>query len=306
MKRNEILYWVLRLGGKIAPRVPVSLAYRLADLVGAAAFALAGEQRTALLGNLGVALGETRTEAEIAGIARRAFENNARNWVDTMRINSLSRDQLGEMIHVEGWEHLTAALEAGRGVVMVSLHLGNFDLVGQILTIHDIHLTVPIERMKPERLFDLLVEDRATRGVTMIAVDEAPRSLLKALRKGEVVGVMADGNVAGERVHVDLFGLPVALPRAPAQLARATGAAVVVAVGTRLSNGRFVGHISPAVPIVHGQDIEQDHAENTQRIAIELERFIRCFPEQWMAFTPFWGQVEQPADRINHRTEARI
>lgn len=293
MARNLVLYGVLRVVAPVLPIIPVAILHAFAAMAGFCMYYLAGEQRRGLSFNLGVALSLAPESPRVQNLVREAFQTNAQNWVDTVRLNSL-QTALDGIVHVEGWENLARAAEAGCGVIMVTLHLGNFDLVGQALT-RQYRLTVPVERMEPRQFFEFLLQRRRSQGINAIPLDQAPRQMISALQRGEMVGLAADGKVAGRAIDVTMFGRPARIPRAPVQLALRTGAPIVVGIGTRLPGGTYHGYITPA--IIRPESAEPGTAEHeyAQNLAAILEGFIARFPGQWMAFTPLWH--DEPAPR---------
>jgi lauroyl/myristoyl acyltransferase len=162
------------------------------------------------------------------------------------------------------------------------MHLGNFDLVGHALLFRGPGLTVPVERMEPERLFRFLVDVRRSKGINVVPFDRAGREMLAALRAGKIVGIIGDRNVGGSRgVRAEFFGKEAVFPRAPVSLARHAGSPVLVGVAVRLPSERFRGYITPVSMQRSGQ-AEADERENVRHIARVMEDFIRRFPDQWL------------------------
>jgi KDO2-lipid IV(A) lauroyltransferase len=167
------------------------------------------------------------------------------------------------------------------------MHLGNFDLVGQLLAARGWALTVPVERMKPAPLFEFLRQQRASQGITIVPLEQAPRAMIRALAQGQLVGLTADRVIAGKTVTVRLFGRDAELPRGFASLVRHVEAPVVVGVGVRKSDLTFQGYLSGPIAVSRTRSAE-DEVINTQRVVNVMEELIRRFPEQWMAFWPIW------------------
>jgi KDO2-lipid IV(A) lauroyltransferase len=170
---------------------------------------------------------------------------------------------------------------------MVTLHLGNFDLVGQLLAMRGLKLTVPVERMHPEALFDLLVRLRGANGINIVPIERAPREMIAALRRGEIVGLAGDRGAGGKTVPVTLFGRQTAIPRGAVALARRARAPLVVAIGVRVSEDSFRGYVTPPVSLTYKPG-EENELRDAQALADAFAPFIERFPDQWLAFTPMW------------------
>lgn len=306
MIRNLTLYVALRCAHALLPYLPLSLAYLLADLAGLVAFAVVPSARRSICQNLSVVTGKSAGSRAVRRLARDAFANDAKNWVDTMRIRRVSDQEIRQAVEIEGWDRLESALAAGKGLILVTMHLGNYDLVGQVITARGHRLTIPVERMQPEALFHLLTQERRSKGIDVVPIKEAPRAMLRALRAGEIVALAGDRNVAGRTVDVEFFGRPTALPRGAVSLARRTGAPIVVGAGVRLPSRLFHGYVSEPIDIVKTTDAESDDLENAQRLARVMESFVARFPGQWLVFTRVWPRNAKETTLTMEHTEAAV
>lgn len=308
MTRNSALYLALRLGSWLVPRLPLAAAYALATVLGRSAYYLFPTPRRAIRENLAHVLGRPAHSPMVTATARRSFEHDAKNWVDTLRIAHISDQDIVAAVNVDGWDHLDTALSAGKGLILVSMHLGNFDLVGQVLIVRGHKLMVPVERMEPAPLFNFLVDLRRSKGLNAVPIDRAPREMLSTLKNGQILGIIGDRNLGGRGVRVDFFGRKATFPRAPLSLARHTGAPLLVGLAVRLPSNRFHGYITPPVPLVHSKSVEQDERENMSRIGAIMEDFVRRFPDQWLMFAPMWDDAGEghPTATIGQQKEAAV
>jgi KDO2-lipid IV(A) lauroyltransferase len=300
---NTALYLALRAARAVLPVLPLSVAYRLADLAGLLSFLIVHDARRAIRGNLAVVTGQPAGSRLVGRLARDAFANDAKNWVDTLRIHRVTEEELVQAVSVHGWDRLADAAAADRGVILVTMHLGNYDLVGQLITAKGLKLTIPVERMRPPALFDLLMAERRSKGINVVAIEEAPRAMLRALRSGEVVAVAGDRNISGRTVDVEMFGRTTAIPRGPVSLARRTGAPLLLGVGIRLPSRLFQGFVSEPIEIATTGDAEEDDRANAQRLVREMEGMISRFPGQWLVFTPVWPDSGKEATLTVEHTE---
>lgn len=305
--RNKALYLALSLSVRVLPLVPVRLAHLVASVVGRISYHLFRSARQGIQQNLQIALPDRSANAR-KRIARQTFRNDALNWVDTLRIPSLSDEEICRLVHVHGWEHLESALRKGKGLILVSMHLGNFDLVGQVIAARGWHLTVPVEHIEPPELFAFLSQRRGSRGIHLPPVEEAARALLWAINRGEIAGLTADRHVAGKSITVDFFGRPAMLPRGPASLARHTGAPILVGIGVRHPSGGFEGFITAPNTTDRTADAIADEERITEAVVSVMEDFVRRYPEQWLAFSPIWsgGMPPNSPATIGQQTGAAV
>ena len=304
---NIILFAALKVGSWLLGVVPASVMYRLARIAGWLAYYAVRKPREGIIGNLAVVMRLPPDAPAVRAAARNTFEHDAMNWVDTLRIGRLSLDEVAALVRVDGWEVLEQAAASGHGVVLVTLHLGNFDLVGQVLSKHGYRLTVPVESMRPRALFDFLVQQRTRNGIAIVPVEHASRDLIRALRAGELVGLAGDRNLAGRTARVSVFGRAASLPTGPVSLARRTNSPLLLAVGVREHPGHFLGLVR-AVPMTYTGDASADDARNLSVFAGMMEHIVTQFPGQWLAFRPFWDRAGEgnSAVTMDHHTRAAV
>jgi KDO2-lipid IV(A) lauroyltransferase len=304
---NYALYLALRLAALMLPLLPLGLAYRLASLAGSCAYLLFPIPRRHLSRNLSIVMDRPAHSRTVRRAARAVFQNDARNWIDTLRIGRVTLAEIEQTLEIEpgGWERLLAAYEEGKGLILVTLHLGNYDLVGQLIALRGYALTVPVEHMRPPSLYEFLTRERRSQGINAVPVEQAPRALLRAVRSGEMVAIAGDKATAGRRVPVEMFGRIACLPRGPVALARRTGANLVVACGVRAERG-YSGIISAPIPIQRSGNAEADDRENAQRLARVFELILRRYPDQWMMFDNLWSAGGNSAATMMHTEEVTV
>ncbi len=240
-------YWAYRSAAVLVPWVPLVVARPAARLVGLGLWAAMPKVRRRADANLrhvpALAADSTRRGRAV----RAVFGNLALNYVDLFRAHHLTVMGAVEGWELEGQEIFDAAVAAGRGVVLLTAHQGNFDQAAARLGAMGAPIILPVERLKPARLFQLVCDLRTHHGVRPVAADspEALRALLTGLRRGEVVLLAVDRDVLGTGVVVPLFGAPARLPTGPILLARRSGAPVIGAFSWRDERGRPRGRFVP-------------------------------------------------------------
>jgi lauroyl/myristoyl acyltransferase len=303
---NLALYVVLRIAAWALPLIPVSVAHSLSDSAGKLAFLLFPRPRRAVLENLAVVMETSPNDRKLRPLAVEAFRTDAKNWIDTLRIRRTTGAEIEAQVEFDHWDRLAAAVSRGKGVVLATMHLGNYDMVGQVLAQRGYRMIVPVERMQPQALFDFLVDLRTSKGVRVVPLDQAPREMIRALRAGEIVGLAADRMIGGRGgVETRFFGRFTALPRGPVSLARRTGSTLLLGVGIRRGDDTFAAHVIGPIPITRSENSESDDLQNMGRVVAEMEALIRRYPGQWLNFSPMWRRVgpAELAATINHQTE---
>jgi lauroyl/myristoyl acyltransferase len=267
----------------VIPRYPH--AEILCRLAGIAWYLGAPAARSAVRDNLRHIRGHSPTWLDVLSV----FQNGALNYWDTFAITRLSREQLLALVDVHGREHIDAALEHGKGVIVASAHLGSVALVAQVvpsLGYPSIGLLEPID---PPELYAFFARQRQGHGIRLLPVGRAGlREVVTALRRNEVVGLIADREFGTGGGWVDFFDARVRFADGPASLAVRSGALVLVAVCARKSNGRFDAWFEPLPSVLTGGDQKANVQAVTQAIARRLEYYVASHPAQWTVFQKRW------------------
>ena len=286
-------YWTWRIAAGVAQRLPARPLYAFAVALGEIGYVAWTAKRRIAKRNFSIVLGRPSSDPEVAQVARRSFRNFAKYIVEIMRFPLLSVADFERLVVIEGREHLRGALALGKGVIFVSIHFGNFELGGARIA-DDIPLNVIADELENQRLMDLLVGNRAHKNITLLSPEGAAKKVLGALRRNEMVGLMMD---LGPRAHAfdvvraDFFGTPTDFPAVAANLARVSGAPIVVAAVVRKRDNTFTGIALPPIFVERTKQAADDVQHATQAIARGLEGFVRRWPDQWYIFRPMWPHL---------------
>jgi len=277
----------LALGRRLPPR---SLA-ALAKLCAALYWGLSWRRREIVIQNLLPVLGG-RPSARRA--ARELFAQFALKLADLWRYESGVK-QKAWFSGWQGWEHFATAHARGRGVLLVTPHLGNWEFGGAFLVERGFRLLVLSQREPDDRLTELRRASRAHWGVETMVIGDDPFAIveiIKCLRDGAAVALLVDRPPAGTAITVELFGRPFSASIAAAELARASGCGILPVVMVRRPDGYFAC-ISPEIP--YDRAAIGDRAGRiglTREIVRAFEPAIRQNLTQWFHFVPIWPPVE--------------
>ena len=283
-------YYLLRVGSLVGRVVSVRLLYALAIVLARLAALPPTAARAAVRANIARVLRQPADSRAVRRAAAAAFRCQALNYVDLMRLDRLTRADYEANVAHGDLTPLTETVARGQGVIIVSAHLGNMDYVGQWLSLNGYSVHVPMEALKPAKLFAFVRRRREATGMRMYPVgSDDMRLLTGALRAGGVVAIIADRDTGGGGGEpVEFFGAPTVLPIGPALLALRTGAPIIASFGCRLPDNRLYVTVSPPVYLRRTRRLRADLREGVQTVACLLEGGIRATPEQWIVFEPVW------------------
>ena len=190
-----------------------------------------------------------------------------------------------------GIDNLKAALAEGRGVVLITAHLGNWELGGTLLALDGWPINVVTLEEPTGELTRTRDEYRKRLGIRTIAVGEnkfAFVEMIAALRRNEIVCMLVDRPYAETGAPVSFFGRETGFSSAPVLLWQHTGAAIIPAFVLQNPGGRYHAFAEPPIALEPIADRRESLARNTQYIATAFEKIIRPHPEQWFNYVPIW------------------
>jgi KDO2-lipid IV(A) lauroyltransferase len=245
--------------------------------------------RQSLTHNMRHVLGPDADDEEVDALVRKACINVMKGHYELFRLSRLTMDEIKAMTRIEGRKHIDRALERGKGVVLVSAHYGNVDLMAQLPEAYGVPMTAPVLHFEPERLFQYTLKMRTSHGMRFIPTGGPMMGLYRALRRGEIIGLPCDRRTVGNTVEVDFFGEPANLPLGPVRVAQRTGAALVPAFVERQPDNTFLVRIEPELELPQTGDSEADLVAGTQMVVSAMEKAISKHPEQWLVAVPVWS-----------------
>jgi len=290
--RRYVLYYLARCLAFAVYIIPLPLALALADILGLAAFLVARKYARITIENLESVFGGEKTAPEIRRIARQVFRNIAKNAVELVRFPKISKENIDGLIGMEGGRILDRELSKGNGIVIVTGHIGNWEMMAITLRIKGYAGVAVGKRIYFHKYDEYLNSLRRHHDVNIVYRDDSPRKILKVLKSNGIVGIVADQDVDSvEGVFVNFLGRKAYTPAGPAVLAKATGASLVPVVMIR-DGRRHRLIVNEPIELADTGNKEADVVANTQRWSDVLESYIRRYPDQWVWMHRRWKTKE--------------
>ena len=262
------------------PRV---VARRLGAGVGAIAYRVLPRLRRIGLRNLQLAFPEKSLQTR-QQILRSLYRTLGWQLAEFCRMSRLTLEEASSYIRYEGLEHYLDAQRRGRGVLVLTGHLGAWELSSFFHSLAGYPMRMVIRRLDNPAVDALVNHIRCLHGNQVLHKDDFARGLLSAMHAGETVGILMDTNMTPPQgVFVDFFGHAACTASGLARVAQRTGSAVVPGyLLWHAEEKKYVLHFQPALTLVHTGDAEADARTNTQICTRALEEVIRQHPEQWL------------------------
>lgn len=245
------------------------------------------KHRTRTIANLRMAFPEW-SEDQVVDTAKGVFKHFGRMWVQFMRVGARTTESINGATEVHGLEHVELAEAAGKGILFVTGHFGNWEWVGQWMAHTGRKLTVVQRDANQTGINKRLLELRRAAGFDVMSRGAAARGILVCLKRKETVGLLIDQN-AGD-IYVPFFNKPCGTVTGPAVIGTRTGAPIVPGYAVRLGPGRY--RVEFHAPIV-AQEGEDPTESITRQINEDLEGMVRRYPDQWLWMHDRWKSARQ-------------
>jgi lauroyl/myristoyl acyltransferase len=284
-----VFFWLVLCLIYVAQHLPLKLCYLIATIIGDLIYLSWPRGRRNVVHNVRYVLGPDASDDDVKRTARFSFRNYTKLLVDFARIPRLDPATLARRVKTAGWENLDAALEGGKGVILVASHMGSWDVAGAALGSRGYPINAVSESLGNPRINRLAVELRAQLGVKLIPMEYALKRVYRALRDNEVVGIVSDRPLPPEEgTPVEFFGQRITWPTGPGLLALRTGARIVTGYLVRNARDDYIGELYPALEWEVTGDEDADVQRITQQLVRIQEDLIRRFPDQWYMFRRMW------------------
>lgn len=279
--KDRLVMGALRTLTWMFQRLPRKSALALGARLGTRLYGVSEHGRKTALDNLHTVYGKRMTEEEIANIAQISFANAGKNFAEFCRLPILACE-MDNIVSVQGADILNNLIARGKGIVLVSGHIGNWELIHAVLCMRGYEVTAISKEQRVEGLQLMTQVFREASGVTVFQNGPGLRSALKALKSGKILLILADQHGGKGGVLGRLFDQVVSLPKGPVAFALKADAEVVPAFMLRNEDDTHTLQIGEPFNLVLTGDRKVDLEYNTRRLAKVIEERINLTPAQWM------------------------
>ena len=287
--RENLEYGLVRAVAGCLGRMPRGLARLLAAGLAFAVYGCFGRLRRVGMRNLELALPELSSKTS-KKILKGVYIHLGWQLVEFCRMTRYTAENSRDWMRTEGLEHYLAAQARGKGVLIITAHLGAWELSSFYHSLMGHPMGMIIRNLDNRRLDEYVNGIRCLHGNFVISKDDFGRGLLKAIHAGGTVGILMDTNMTPPQGEfVKFFDIDACTGTGLAHIARQTGAAVLP--GFMLwepAEHRYVLHFGPEIEIPRTADRAADILEGTRRSTAVIESWIRRYPDQWLWIHRRW------------------
>ncbi|MDD4980290.1 MAG: ELM1/GtrOC1 family putative glycosyltransferase [Candidatus Omnitrophica bacterium] len=291
MKRDSIIdYWgciLLKLIGALLRHLPLCVSFFLGARLGELFYYLDAKHRKTAYANIKTAFGAKLSPAELHKLAKDSYRSFGQNLIEILLIPLIDKAYIDKYITFEGRQNITAGFHKGKGVILVAVHEGSWELSSALCAYLGFPFNLFIRQQNYPRLNNLLNSYRSQKGCRLIQKGNEIRELIRLLKNNEAVGMTVDqGGKTG--TPVEFFGKSASMSTGALKLALRYNASIITAFYTRVKGPYVKVFLDGPVEIEKTRDSEKDIRDNLQRVINIFERYILEHPKEYLWFYKVW------------------
>lgn len=273
---------VYKICQQIVLHLPLKFSYKLGSVISSIYRLFHKRDYSILQKNLRIIFPD-KAKREITKCARETFRNFAMYFVDFLYFPKLNKEYIERNMKIEGLENFNPALFRKQGIVVITAHLGSWEIAGAIAAIFGYPINVIALEHFNKKIQNFFLSQRQAKGVKVIFQKDVARKTLDVLTRKEMVAFLNDKDYFGSGVEINFFGRKILMPRGAAVFAIKTKSQIVPAFAVRES-GQLKFIVEKPLSYESSGDEKEDIKKITQKIIETIERYIRNYPGQWFYF----------------------
>ncbi len=284
------VYWWISWGAR---HIPTPIANFIGDRIADWLFYYKSENIVPeQIKNLDHVLGPDISLRQKRRVVRKLWRRHGRFLLDLFRFERMSDAKIASRVpEFVGLDNIKHAIEAGKGAIILTAHIGHWELGGILLKYLGFKVNIVQYLYESEEQNRLLDRNKEIRGIRIISADDPAGfalSTYNALKRNEIVAIQGDRDLNKSGIRADFFGKPATFPKGPMLLAMKTGAPLIPAFTIMGEDGKYHPIAERPIDMTVTGDIDADLRANISKIVSIFEKYVRSHPEQWFNFYYFW------------------
>ena len=267
--------------------VPISASLWLGRRFGTVAFMVNRKRRLIAYANLKSAFASEKSPQELRRITKKVYQNMVQTFMEILNLTKVNKHYTDKYVEIINFERIQDAAGSGRGCVLLTAHFGDWELLSLTSAIVGFPILVLVREQKMKRMNELLNALRESKGCKVVRKGMETRDILKALRGGGIVGILADQDAGRNGVFVDFFGRPTSTHSGAMEMAAHTGCIILPNFIVRTAGPYHKVYLEKYI------EVPKEAGEAEIRKAVQaymsvLEAYVRKYPEQWLWLHKRW------------------
>ncbi len=275
--------------------LPYRFALRVGDVLGLLAYVFWSSRRKIALENLRSAVerGAIVLDTDPRSVIRQNFRNLGRSFIEVLKIYYGFGGSVFRHVKITGVDNYRQALKKGKGVLCITAHCGNWELLAVYVSMNIAKITIVARKQDNQYLNRFIEKTREKYGNHTIYKEGALKKILSSLKKRELIGILMDQSVIrSEGFIIPFLGKNAYAMKTPAILARKTGTPVVPAFIRRTADGHLI-EVGEEIPLAESPDSEAALIQDTANFLRPTEEFIRQYPAEWLWIHRRWKRIKE-------------
>jgi Kdo2-lipid IVA lauroyltransferase/acyltransferase len=283
-----MLYALYRIGIFMALALPLKASYFFASFIAGLYYRVSSRDRTAVMKNLRVVLGGRADEAELSEMSEEVFKNFAKYLVDFFRFSRIDGAYIKKFVSMSGTENIREALSKGNGAILLSAHIGNWELGAAALSFSGYPVNAVVLTHQNKKVNDFFTKQRLNGNVRPIEIGASLKACYRTLKNNGLLALLGDRDFTKNGSLMNFFGKPAFIPKGPAVLAYRQGAAILPTFIVRNPDDSFKLFIDKPIFADRMKDESASVPEVAARYLGSIESCVRKYPTQWGVFKELW------------------
>lgn len=292
-RRHDLLYASLLLMRGVVIASPRRLGLLVFGALGRLAYVLGGRERRRTLEHLRLVYGEQWSEPKIRRTARAVYVHLAKTLFDAVKLPLLSDRDFFRIVKHDPVDNLYAAYADGRGLVVVTAHLGCFEMLLPFFARKGFRSFAVGRRMFDHRIERMVAGNRTGPNMEYVSRAENPREVLRRLKRGMAFGVLIDQDTAVDGVFAHFLGKPAYTPSGAIRLAMRYEIPLIVATTVRMPDETHYVSLSGPLTLHRGGELNDNLVRNVEMVNGLISRAIHQAPGQWVWMHRRWRRTPQ-------------
>jgi KDO2-lipid IV(A) lauroyltransferase len=282
------LYALYRIGVALALALPLKVSYAIASALAGIYCRISAKDRKAVIANIRVVIGGGARDRDLEKMSTEVFVNFAKYLVDFFRFSRIDADYIKRSVRIVGAENIGEALSGGKGAILLSAHIGNWELGGAALSLSGYPVSAVVLTHRNGKINEFFTRQRLIGGMRPIEIGPSLKACYCTLTGNGLLALLGDRDFTKNGMTVDLFGRPTQVPKGPALLACRLGAAILPTFMVRLADDSFM--LSIDKPILADTSLDENAAvrQIAGRYMKAIETYVQEYPTQWYVFRELW------------------
>lgn len=287
--KHYLEFIAVKILAKIVILLPWKINYWLADRLGEISYIFLAKRRSLTIDNLTQAFKDEYDKKEIRRLAINTFRNFAKNIIEFISLSKINKDNVNNFVTINGLENLQKAKKKKKGVIILSSHLGNWELMAKALILKGYPITIMVRRQKNKLVEKVIEYQRSNSKIKTISHTLASKEIFNLLKNNEIIGMIADQDGGEKGIFINFFGRQASTIPSPVVFTIRSQAELIPLFDIRQKDNHHQIIIEPAYQLINTSNIKNDIINNTQRLTNKLESYIRQYPDQWLWLHNRWA-----------------